>query len=336
MACPYFRAQALASHVVAPPAGGPLPADAQLTRCPAAALSTPFPADYAAELRACRDELYALLDETNCNPILVRLAWHDSGTCDASVAAWPACGGANGSLRFSAELAHGANAGLTKGVTVYLAPIHKRHPAVSWADLMQLASACAVKHAGGPTIPMRFGRVDVPSADCCPAAGRLPEAAAPFPGAPDAATHLRHVFYRMGFNDQEIVALSGAHTLGRAFAERSGQSKFGYGNAKGTQWTVDSALARADGKPGVGMPGGQSWTRKWLTFSNDIFQPSDDPALLRLATDSCLATDAGFRPHFLRYGADCAAFFADYARAHAKLSELGAAFRPAEGVRIEI
>ena len=27
---------------------------------------------------------------------------------------------------------------------------------------------------------------------------------------------------RMGFNDQEIVALSGAHTLGRCHADRSG------------------------------------------------------------------------------------------------------------------
>ena len=29
--------------------------------------------------------------------------------------------------------------------------------------------------------------------------------------------HLRNVFYRMGFGDEGIVALSGAHTLGRAF-----------------------------------------------------------------------------------------------------------------------
>ena len=45
----------------------------------------------------------------------------------------------------------------------------------------------------------------------------------PYPdGAPDAATHLRNVFYRMGLNDQEIVVLSGAHTLGRAYPSRSG------------------------------------------------------------------------------------------------------------------
>ena len=30
------------------------------------------------------------------------------------------------------------------------------------------------------------------------------------------------IFYRMGFNDQEIVALSGAHALGRCHRDRSG------------------------------------------------------------------------------------------------------------------
>jgi cytochrome c peroxidase len=28
------------------------------------------------------------------------------------------------------------------------------------------------------------------------------------------ADHLRFIFYRMGFNDQEIVALTGGHNLG--------------------------------------------------------------------------------------------------------------------------
>ncbi len=36
------------------------------------------------------------------------------------------------------------------------------------------------------------------------------------------SNNIIQVFYRMGFDDQGIVALSGAHTLGRAFPERSG------------------------------------------------------------------------------------------------------------------
>ena len=34
--------------------------------------------------------------------------------------------------------------------------------------------------------------------------------------------HIRDIFYRMGWNDQEIVALSGAHALGRCHPDRSG------------------------------------------------------------------------------------------------------------------
>lgn len=46
-----------------------------------------------------------------------------------------------------------------------------------------------------------------------PTQGRLPDADKGNPMA--TAQGLRDVFYRMGFNDREIVALSGAHALGR-------------------------------------------------------------------------------------------------------------------------
>ena len=38
------------------------------------------------------------------------------------------------------------------------------------------------------------------------------------PDASKGAPHIRDVFTRMGFNDQELVALSGAHALGRCAA----------------------------------------------------------------------------------------------------------------------
>lgn len=149
------------------------------------------------------------MDKINCQPIMVRLAWHDAGTFDAANAGnWPACGGANGSIRFAEELAHGANAGLSKAVG-YLEKFKLKYPMLSWADLMQMASAEAIKQIGGPEIPMRYGRLD---ASASPKEGNLPDAMPPFKGEPDAATHLRNVFYRMGFDDRAIVALSGAHT----------------------------------------------------------------------------------------------------------------------------
>lgn len=43
-----------------------------------------------------------------------------------------------------------------------------------------------------------------------------------------AQAHLRNVFYRMGFDDEGIVALSGAHTIGRA--KKVGHSEVFYSN----------------------------------------------------------------------------------------------------------
>mmetsp|Transcript_14557 Transcript_14557/g.33617 ORF Transcript_14557/g.33617 Transcript_14557/m.33617 type:complete len:102 (+) Transcript_14557:1-306(+) len=97
----------------------------------------------------------------------------------------------------------------------------------------------------------------------------------------------------MGFNDQEIVALSGAHCLGSAHADRSG---------------FDGA-----------------WTATPLKWSNSYFQnilaPKD--GLLVLPSDKALIDDEKMRPFVEKYATDLEAFNADYVAAHKKLSEFG-------------
>ncbi len=84
------------------------------------------------------------------------------------------------------------------------------------ADLYGFAGVVAIEFLGGPRVPFNFGRTDDATGARCPANGRLPDAL-------QGADHLRDLFgARMGFSDQEIVALSGAHTLGRCHAVRSG------------------------------------------------------------------------------------------------------------------
>eukprot|EP00298_Acanthocystis_sp_HF-20_P005133 c15394_g1_i1.p1 GENE.c15394_g1_i1~~c15394_g1_i1.p1 ORF type:complete len:323 (+),score=132.03 c15394_g1_i1:24-971(+) len=291
--------------------------------------------NYRKELRLCEADLRKYIDEANCNPILVRLAWHDSGTYNKNIASWPECGGANGSIRFNTELEHKANAGLLKAVNI-LKPFKTKYPVISWADLIQLASAVAIEMSGGPRIPMRYGRVDVTSEKQCPPEGNLPDAFPPFgDGAKDAATHLRNVFHRMGFDDREIVALSGAHTIGRAFKERSGTVEEGYGAKAGTEYTNGEFIARPDSKSGVGMPGGRSWTKKWLSFDNEYYsQQAGQPKLNAFPTDQTLTQDPVFKSHFERYATNQKTFFAEYAVAHMKLSELGSKFEPAQGIYI--
>ena len=74
----------------------------------------------------------------------------------------------------------------------------------------------AIEALGGPRVSWRPGRRDYAEKEKPPTPdGRLPDAS-------QGADHLRSIFYRMGFTDQEIVALSGAHALGRCHTDRSG------------------------------------------------------------------------------------------------------------------
>eukprot|EP00904_Undaria_pinnatifida_P010878 jgi/Undpi1/6920/HiC_scaffold_21.g09395.m2 len=283
-------------------------------------------------LQECKEEVLTLCATEHCNPILVRLAWHDAGTFNKnSTEPWPRCGGANASIRFDPEINHGANAGLSIAVGL-LQPIKDRHPEVGWADLIQLASATAIEQCGGPVIDMKYGRKTAMTPQCCVDEGNLPAGNAPFPDADKAQDHIRNVFYRMGFDDEGIVALSGAHTIGRAKKDRSGEG------AEMTRITSAGMCPRGAGKPGVGHPGGSAWTENWLQFDNSYFStmPDEDcdPEILKLATDTCLFTDSGFKPFALKYKNSQEAFFADYVKAHKKLSELGAVWEPEGGVTI--
>ncbi|CAA7013422.1 unnamed protein product [Microthlaspi erraticum] len=269
----------------------------------------------AAQLKSAKEDIKVLLRTKFCHPILVRLGWHDAGTYNKNIEEWPQRGGANASIRFEPEIKHAANAGLISALKL-IEPLKEKYPNISYADLFQLASATAIEEAGGPEIPMKYGRVDVTAPEQCPEEGRLPDA-----GPPSPADHLREVFYRMGLDDKEIVALSGAHTLGRARPERSGWGK------PETKYT----------KTGPGEAGGQSWTVKWLKFDNSYFKDikeKRDEELLVLPTDAALFEDPSFKIYAEKYAEDPAAFFKDYAEAHAKLSNLGAKFDPPEGIII--
>lgn len=213
---------------------------------------------------------------------VLRFAWHDAGTWDAATKT----GGPNGSLRFDKELAHAANTGLAP-VRDQLVTLKAQFPNVNYADFIQAAGYAAVAYAKGPTMPCLFGRTEAQSDAACPPEGRLPDAS-------KGAAHLRDTFSRMTFEDWEIVALSGGHTLGRANKHKPGDYE-GF------------------------------WTHTPSTFNSDYFLNLlvKDPKLLRLPTDKALVTDLKFREWVNLYARDEPAFFEDYAKAHRKLSALG-------------
>ena len=132
--------------------------------------------------------------------------------------------------------------------------------------------------------------------------GRLPDAA-------QGAQHLRDVFHRMGFDDRDIVALSGAHTLGRCHKTRSGFDG---------PWTHDPLkwdnsyfknLTKFEWKP-----------REWegpLQYAD----PKNE--LMMLPTDVALKTDKKFLPHVKEFAKDEASFNKAFAAAMEKLIALG-------------
>jgi len=112
-------------------------------------------------------------DDGSIGPVLVRLAWHASGTyCDKTKTG--GCTGAT--MRFAPEKTDDANAGL-EHARAFLEPIKEQFPDVSWSDLWVFAGLVALEEMQGPHIRMRWGRRDEDErTDKIPPNGRLPDA----------------------------------------------------------------------------------------------------------------------------------------------------------------
>ncbi|CBI17345.3 unnamed protein product, partial [Vitis vinifera] len=166
------------------------PMEAQASTLASTPAPTPAPlvvnVEYYKEIERAHRYLCAFISNKKCAPMM--LLFHDAGTYDALTKT----GGPNGSIRNPQELNHSANRGLKTAVDL-CEEVKRRHHCITYADLYQLAGVVVVEIIGGPTIyalwPCLWKR---------------------------SAEHLRSVFNRMGLEDKDIVALSGAHTLGGA------------------------------------------------------------------------------------------------------------------------
>ncbi|KFA64158.1 hypothetical protein S40285_00806 [Stachybotrys chlorohalonatus IBT 40285] len=243
-------------------------------------------------------------DDGSFGPVLLRLAWHASGTYDKETGT----GGSNGAtMRFAPEGDHGANAGLL-AARDFLQPVKEQFPWITYSDLWILGGVAAIQEMQGPIIPYRPGRADRDVSFCTPD-GRLPDASK---GAP----HLRDIFYRMGFNDQEIVALSGAHALGRCHTDRSGYSG---------PWTFSPTVLTNDY---FRLLIEEKW--QWKKWNGPAqYEDKKTKSLMMLPTDMVLVQDKKFKPWVEKYAKDNDAFFADFSAVVLRLFELGVPF--AEG-----
>jgi len=247
-------------------------------------------------------------------PMLVRLAWHCAGTyCkDAQN------GGSDGAtMRFQPESDHGGNAGL-QHARALLEPLKKEFPNISYADLYIFAGNVGIEACGGPSLNFRPGRSDA-GGPASPASdkrfspdGRLPDGCRDDVPLED---HVRNIFYRMGFNDKEIVALSGAHSIGHCHTDRSGF--WGPWTLSPTSFSNEYYRLLEEEKWSLKKThNGAKWTGP-EQFENEGGQ------LMMLYSDMALVWDPRFRKHVKAYKANEDLFFNDFAAAWQKLTELG-------------
>jgi cytochrome c peroxidase len=233
---------------------------------------------------------------------------HSAGTYDIKTDT----GGSNGAgMRYEAEGGDPANAGLQVART-FLEPVKERHPWITYADLWTLAGVVALKEMGGPDVTWLPGRTDYVDDSKLPPRGRLPDAA-------QGADHLRHIFYRMGFNDQEIVALTGAHNLGRGHMDRSGFDGPWVNNPTRFSNQFFKLLLNLEWKPRTLSNG-----VKQFSYSDpDVPEDEKEEPLMMLPTDMVLVSDPAFSPWVKKYADDKDLFFQHFADVFAKLLELG-------------
>jgi len=183
-----------------------------------------------------------------------------------------------------------------------LEKIKQKHPGISYSDLWTLAGVVAIESMGGPQIKWRPGRSDKDDGSHCTPDGRLPDAA-------QGADHIRDVFGRMGFNDREMVALIGAHALGRCHTDRSGFS--GPWTHSPTVFSNDFFVQLLE----------NTWTKKKWNGPIQFEDPSGQ--LMMLPADLALIQDPEFKKIVEDYAKDEDKFFKDFAAAFQKLEELG-------------
>jgi cytochrome c peroxidase len=260
--------------------------------------------------------------DPNLGPKFLRLAFHGAGTYNATDRTFGVNGGG---IMFSPMRFDPQNAGLA--ITIDLLWILlEDFPEISCADAVVLSGVVALDVMQGPEIDFRPGR------QCWRSQSEATTRAAPTGLLPDAIVPndhanvphhnltmaaIRNVFTRMGFNDQETVALIGAHSVGQARLNNTGYRGrwtavsylFGNGFFKNlVQWTdqYEKSSTSADTK-----------------LQYNLVRILGQEVLMMLPSDMGMYFDARYSPFVRLYAADADRFNNDFTAAFTKLINQG-------------
>lgn len=191
---------------------------------------------------------------------------------------------------------------------------------VSCADILSVATRDLVTMMGGPYYNVPLGRRDGKSSRASAVEGTLPR-----PDMP--VSQLIQVFGSRGFSVQEMVALSGAHTIGFAHCKEFTSAIYNY--SKSLQSDPEYNPRYVAGLRNACADYGKNPT---LSVFNDVMTPNKfDNAYFQnlpkglglLKSDRALLNDPRTRPFVELYAKDQNSFFQAFAKAMEKLSVYG-------------
>lgn len=191
---------------------------------------------------------------------------------------------------------------------------------VSCADILALATRDLVTMVGGPFYTVRLGRKDGLVSQAARVEGNLPKPEMPM-------SEMISLFTKRGFTVQEMVALTGGHTIGfshcKEFADRL------FNHSKTNQVDPELHPKFADGLKKVC---GNYKTNPTMSAFNDVITPNKfdnmyyqnlQRGLGLLTSDNALVKDPRTKPYAVLYATNQTAFFEAFAHAMEKLSVHG-------------
>lgn len=191
---------------------------------------------------------------------------------------------------------------------------------VSCSDILAVAARNLISFVGGPFYPVLLGRKDSLVSKASLVEGHLPRPSM-------SMEQMVAIFTAHNFTIQEMVALSGAHTIGFSHCKEFASGIYNYSSTQQFDPTYNPRFAAGLEKACANYQKDPA-----LSVFNDIMTPGKfdnmyfqnlPRGLGILASDRVLFTDPRTRPFVQVYAKYQSVFFRDFAKAMQKLSLVG-------------
>ncbi|KAK4755370.1 hypothetical protein SAY87_009127 [Trapa incisa] len=190
---------------------------------------------------------------------------------------------------------------------------------VSCADILAMATRDVVALSGGPSYAVELGRLDGLSSTAASVNGKLPQPTFNL-------NQLNALFAAHGLNQADMIALSGAHTVGFSHCSKFSNRIYNFSRTSSVDPTLNrnyasqlQAMCPTNVDPRIAVNMDPNTPR---TFDNVYFKNLQSGQGL-FTSDQVLFTDGRSRPTVNAWASDSAAFNRAFVAAMTKLGRVG-------------